>query len=376
MNIPSRPAWIEVDLAQLRLNFDLINRDKPRALRILSVVKDEAYGHGAVKIARVAQEAGASGLAVSTLEEALRLRSAGVTGPILLLGERPDAELSTCVAENLTCCVHRDDTARALASLAHAAKLTAPVHVEIDTGMSRYGVRWNSALPLLKSIAAMPSLVLEGVMSHFAMSDEPDKSFARLQTSRFREVIDSLAAAQIKVPILHLCNSGGFLDLPDAHLDMVRLGLLPLGVYPSPTCRRIQGIRPVMSVKTKIASLQQLQPGDTVGYGMRYVATSPRRIAVLPLGYGDGFPRVRNEGSVLIHGRRAPLVGSVSMDAVTVDVTDIPSAQLWDEVMVMGCQGDEEISAHDLAALKKSVSYDILTNWRSRLPRVYLGDSK
>ena len=208
------------------------------------------------------------------------------------------------------------------------------------------------------------------------MSDEPDKSFARLQTSRFHEVLDSLAAAQIKAPVRHLCNSGGFLDLPDAHLDMVRLGLLPLGVYPSASCRRIDGIRPIMTVKTKIASLQQLQPGDTVGYGMRYVATSPRRIAVLPLGYGDGFPRVRNEGSVLIHGRRAPLVGSVSMDAITVDVTDIPSAQLWDEVVVMGCQGDEEISVHDLAALKKSVSYDILTNWRSRLPRVYLGDSK
>ncbi len=373
MNHPLRPAWIEIDLDQLRRNFDLINRDKPPALRILSVVKDEAYGHGAEKIARTAQAAGASALAVGTLDEALRLRKAGIAGPILLLGERPEAELPLCVEENLTCCVHHEDTARVLADRAKSRNCRTPVHVEIDTGMSRYGVRWTAALPLLKNIASTPSLILEGVMSHFAMSDEVDKTFARLQASRFQEVLNALNAAHIKIPLRHLCNSGGFLDLPEAHFDMVRIGLLPLGVYPSQTCRRIDGIQPIMTVKTKIASLQNLQPGDTVGYGMRYIASSPRRIAVLPLGYGDGFPRVRNEGAVLVHGHRAPLVGSVSMDAITVDVTDIPGAQLWDEVVVMGRQGGEEISVHEIVALKKSVSYDVLTNWRGRLPRVYLG---
>ena len=192
MNHPPRPAWIEIDLDQLRRNFDLINRDKPPALRILSVIKDEAYGHGAEKIARTGQAAGVSALAVATLDEALRLRAAGIAGPLLLLGERPEAELPLCVEENLTCCVHHEDTARALADLAKSRHRTVPVQVEIDTGMSRYGVRWTAALPLLKTIASTPSLILEGVMSHFAMSDEVDKTFARLQASRFQEVLDAM----------------------------------------------------------------------------------------------------------------------------------------------------------------------------------------
>jgi alanine racemase len=170
----------------------------------------------------------------------------------------------------------------------------------------------------------------------------------------------------------HLCNSGGFLDLPQAYFDMVRIGILTLGVYPSSVCRRIPGIEAVMSVKARIAGIQNLQPGDTVGYGMRFVAQSPRRIAVLPIGYGDGFPRVRNQGCALLHGRRAPIVGGIAMDALTVDITDIPEARMWDEAVLMGQQGNEEISVHEVAKLKNSVSYDVLTSWRGRLPRIYV----
>jgi len=168
-----------------------------------------------------------------------------------------------------------------------------------------------------------------------------------------------------------MCNSGGFLDLPGAHFDMVRVGILALGVYPSSVCRRLDGLAPIMTVKARIAAIQKLQPGDSVGYGMRYTAGSPRRVAVLPLGYGDGFPRVRNQGGALIHGQRAAMVGGVAMDALMVDITDIPRARLWDEAVLMGWQGDEEISVHDLAKLKNSVSYDILPGWRARLPRIY-----
>jgi alanine racemase len=156
---------------------------------------------------------------------------------------------------------------------------------------------------------------------------------------------------------------------------MVRLGILPLGVFPSSVCRRIPGIEPVMSVKARIVAIQVLQPGDTVGYGMRYTATSRRRIAVLALGYGDGFPRVRNQGCVLIHGRRCPLVGGVAMDAITVDITEVPAAQLWDEAVVMGRQGEDEISVHEVARLKNSVSYDVLVSWRARLPKVYVNEA-
>jgi alanine racemase len=185
-----------------------------------------------------------------------------------------------------------------------------------------------------------------------------------------------MQAKKIPAKIRHVCNSGGFLDLPHAHLDMVRTGILMYGIFPSLVCRKIEGIQPAMSVKAKIAAIQKLKPGEVVGYGMRYQASSKRRIAILPVGYGDGFPRVRNEGGVLIHGQMAPLVGGIAMDALMVDITDIPQAKMWDEVVIMGRQGDREITARDIAKLKNSVTYDVLTGWRLRLRRKNIDSSK
>ncbi|MBI4327849.1 MAG: alanine racemase [Chloroflexi bacterium] len=371
---PPRPAWIEIDLGQLRRNFHLIAQDKPRAVQLLSVVKDEAYGHGAEHVARVALECGASFLALATVAEAMTLCDRGIKARVLLLGDRQESELPWCIAHDLTCCVSESETVAKLAQLAARADKRAPVHVKINTGMNRYGVRWTEALPLVERILATKSLAFEGVLSHFAQSDETDKTFALLQLERFDEVLRALAERGVGVKVRHLCNSGGFLDLPQAHFDMVRLGILPLGVYPSAVCRRIPGIQSVMSVKARLAAIQLLQPGETVGYGLRFTAPSPRRLAVLPIGYGDGFPRVRNAGFALIHGRRAPIVGGVAMDALSVDITDLPQAQLWDEAVLLGRQGDDEISVHEVAKLKGSVSYDVLTGWRARLPRIYLDE--
>jgi alanine racemase len=372
VEMPLRPAWVEIDLNKLRRNFELINQDKPAALQVLSVVKDDGYGHGALAVARIALEAGATFLALSTLEEALRLREQGLECRLLLLGDRQDSELSWCVAHDLTCCVSASQTVDLLDELAIRAGKRVPVHIKINTGMNRYGVRWTEAAALAQRICSKKSLLLEGVLSHFAQSDEADKTYANLQLSRFNEALQQLAQRGAVASIRHLCNSGGFLDLPQARFEMVRLGILPLGVFPSSVCRRIEGIEAVMSVKARVAAIQPLHPGESVGYGMRYTAPEARRIAVLPLGYGDGFPRVRNQGCVLIRGRRAPLVGGVAMDAITVDITDIPDANLWDEAVIMGRQGREEISVHEVAKLKGSVSYDVLTSWRSRLPRVYV----
>jgi alanine racemase len=368
-NFPLRPAWVEIDLARLRRNLQLIRADLPRAVQLLAVVKDEAYGHGALDVARIATDEGAWGFGLSTLEEAMTLRDEGITAPLLLLGERQEAELPWCVAHDLTVCLNEINTAKKLARVAAAAGKRAKVHVKIHTGMSRYGVRWDEALPLIEQIVAEKSLLLEGVMTHFSQSDELDKTFPNLQISRFDEVMRGLATRGIPAVCQHLCNSGGFLDLPHAHRDMVRVGILMFGIFPSSVCRRIPGIEPVMSVKAKIASIQKLKPGEVVGYGMRYTAPSERRIAVLPIGYGDGFPRVRNLGCALIHGQRAPLVGGIAMDALMVDITDIPAAQMWDEAVLMGRQGNDEITVHDIAKLKNSVSYDVLTGWRLRLRR-------
>jgi alanine racemase len=371
---PLRPAWTEIDLGRLRRNLQLIRRDLPPAVQLMAVVKDEAYGHGALDVVRIAAQEGADCFGLSTLEEAMALRDAGVTAPLLLLGERQEEELSWCVAHDLTVCVNEPHTVRALAKVATAFGKQVPVHVKIHTGMSRYGVRWDEALPLIEQVTAEPSLRLEGVMTHFSQSDEPDKTCANLQFARYTEVLRDLAARGIAVKLRHTCNSGGFLDLPHAHLDLVRVGLLLYGIFPSPVCRRIPGIEPVMSVKARIAGIQKLKPGEVVGYGMRYTASAARRIAVLPIGYGDGFPRVRNQGGVLIHGRRAPLIGGIAMDALMVDITDIPEARMWDEAVIMGRQGNEEITVHDLAQLKNSVSYDVLTNWRLRLRRQAVND--
>ena len=368
-NFPPRPAWTEIDLGKLRRNLQLIRGDLPESVRLMAVVKDEAYGHGALDVARVSIDEGAWGFGLSTLEEAMHLREGGITAPLLLLGERQEAELEWCVAHDLTVCVNELHAVRKLAKIAVDFGKQVPVHVKIHTGMSRYGVRWDEALPLIEKILAEKSLRLEGVMTHFSQSDEADKTFANLQFARFSEVLRALEPKGISVKLRHACNSGGFLDLPYAHLDMVRVGILLYGVFPSQVCRQIPGIEPVMSVKAKIAATQKLKPGEVVGYGMRYTAKTERRIAILPIGYGDGFPRVRNEGCALIHGKRAPLIGGIAMDALMVDITDIPQAQMWDEAVLMGKQGGDEITVREIAKLKNSVTYDVLTNWRLRLRR-------
>jgi alanine racemase len=368
-DFPPRPAWTEIDHGRLRRNLRLIRRDLPEPVQLMAVVKDEAYGHGALDVARIALEEGAWGFGLSTLEEAMLLRDGGITAPLLLLGERQESELEWCVAHDLTVCVNEPHNLPQLARLAKEFGKRVPVHVKVHTGMTRYGVRWDEALPLIEGVVAEKSLLLEGVMTHFSQSDETDKTFANLQFARFNEVLNGLKQRGISVKLRHACNSGGFLDLPQAHLDMVRVGILLYGVFPSQVCRQIPGIEPVMSVKAKIAGIQRLKPGEVIGYGMRYTARTERRIAILPIGYGDGFPRVRNEGCALIHGQRAPLVGGIAMDALMVDITHIPQAQMWDEAVLMGRQGGEEITVRDIAKLKHSVTYDVLTNWRLRLRR-------
>lgn len=370
-NAPLRPAWVEINLTQLRRNLELIRADMPPGLKWGSVVKDQAYGHGAVEIARETVHAGASLLATATLDEALELRQAQLGAPILVFGERPANELAVCVENDFSIFVNDITQAKQINELARRREKRVNVHLEIDTGLSRYGVRWTKALPVIAAVVQSSNLQLAGLMTHFAMSDELDKTFANEQLRRFEEVLRDQKIFDQKSILRHTCNSGGYLDLPAAHCDMVRIGILPLGVYPSKVCRRLAGLMPVMSVKTHIAAIKEIEPGDTVGYGMRYRAESNRRIAVLPIGYGDGFPRLRNTGYVLIRDQRAPIIGGNAMDAMMIDITGIPETQLWDEVVIMGKQGNDEISVHDLAAWGNTVSYDIMTRWSVRMPRVY-----
>jgi alanine racemase len=383
------PARVEINLTQLHRNLSIIREDMQRlnrplstSLRWCAVVKDNAYGHGAVAIARESILGGATYLAVATLEEAIELQDAKIRAPILVFGERPADEIEECIRRNFTFFINDAAQAQLVNSICRRLEKRATVHLEIDTGLSRYGVRRTEATPVIDSILSCEMIDLEGVMTHFAMSDELDKTFANEQLQRFKEAVGDRTSTgsgdtrneKLTGKTLHTCNTGGYLDLPHAHFDMVRIGILPLGVYPSKVCRRIEGLAPVMSVKCKVAAIKNIETGDTVGYGMRYRAESPRRIAVLPMGYGDGFPRVRNAGHVLTHGQRAPIIGGNAMDAMMVDITDIPQAQQWDEVVVMGRQGECEITVHDLAALTGTVSYEVMTKLSIRLPRLYVGN--
>ncbi len=371
-NLP-RSAWVEVDLAALAQNFRLLRAELHAPTRLLYVVKDDAYGLGAVRASQVALANGADQLAVFTLGEAAELRDAGIRAPILLLGERLTDELRWVLELSLETCVGRIEIAQQLSVLGRQRGRPVPVHLKINTGMNRFGLPWRRVVDWSRELAALQGLEFVGALGHFAQSDELEKAFARTQQARFEECVATLRAAGVQPRLLHHCNSGGFLDLPEAHFDIVRVGLLAQGVFPSSVCRRLPGLRPVMTVKARVTAIQDLEPGDTVGYGMRWRAERPSRIGVLSLGYGDGFPRVRNEGSALVRGLRVPIVGGITMDALMIDLTDVPAAEVGDETVLMGRQGEVEITAHDIAALKRSVSYDALTGWRARLPRVYLG---
>lgn len=390
-----RSAWVEIDHAQLIKNFALINADTTPHLKKLCVVKDQAYGHGAVVVAQAAAAAGYDYLAVETIDEAIELRDADISLPILIFGEVSDAEFAACLAYQITCCVNDIDKAVRFNTLAKAhlnqslsPEISFPdtsstpkgamnVHIEIDTGMSRWGVRWDQALPVIEYIAKQCEFLhIEGIMSHFAMSDETDKSYANIQHQRFVSVLDALKNTDINIELVHMSNTGGLLDLPHAHFTMIRSGILHLGVYPSLVCKRIEGLTPIMSVKASIPALRQLREGDRVGYGMHFTATKPMHIAILPIGYGDGYPRVRNEGYVLIHGQRCPVVGGNAMDATMVDVTHLSNVAIGDEVMLMGGQGEEWIDPRDLVKWKKTVCYEILSGWRARLPRRYINQHK
>jgi len=296
-----------------------------------------------------------------------------VTTPLLLLGERSPAELPECVARGWRVCVGETGIARELDRLATCLDRRVPVHLKIDTGMGRFGVRWDELPAALEILRDCPALELDGVASHFASADEADKSFAQVQLQRFHESLGLLGAYGFRPRFTHLCNSGGLLDLPEAHFNLVRPGILALGVHPSSSVRRLAGIAPVMEVKARLVSARWLQAGDSCGYGPRFVADSPRRVATVPVGYGDGFPRLCNAGHVLIRGRRAPILGAVSMDALSVDITKIPEAAVGDEAVLLGRSGAEEISAQDLARWKGSIVHDVLVSWRGRLPRVPVG---
>lgn len=363
-----RPVWAEVDLDAVACNIRLL-KGQANGAALLAVVKANAYGHGAVAVARAALAAGADRLGVICVDEGEQLRRAGIAAPILVMGHTPATDAARLVDLSLTGTVASRETAEALARAAAQRGVRLAVHVKVDTGLNRYGFTLAEALALGDWLRDLSSLEVEGLFTHFASADEPDKGYTLDQYARFRPVAEGLGW----VPIRHVANTAALLDMPDLSLEMVRPGLGIYGLYPSGVVRRDLGLMPALSLKSRIVRLTALAPGDPVSYGRTWRAARPSLIGLVMCGYADGLPRsLSSRGSALVRGQRAPIVGRVCMDMCMVDVTDVPDVATGDEVVLIGCQGEEEISADDVAELAGTISYEILCGVTARVPRLYL----
>lgn len=402
-----RPAWVEVDLAAIRDNVRAVQAFIGPQSAVLSVVKADAYGHGLVPVAQAALEGGATMLGVAIPDEVARLREAQITAPVLIMGCSTPDQAEEIVELDASPVVSYLDSAQALGDAARARGTHARVHVKVNTGMGRVGVRWDEAVSLIRQVAAIPGIALEGVMTHLATADYEDQTSARTQLERFTEVIDTLAGLGIRPRYRHCANSAAVAFLKDTHFDLVRPGLLTYGIPPVPMAADVPPetgypgvhpptkrldyararteetrdryvpipLRPALELKARVVQLNRLPAGDAVGYSLTYRTTRDSVFALLPLGYADGLARaLSNRGWVLIHGRRAPIAGRISMDQTLIDVTDIPGVNVGDVAVLIGRQGDECISAWEIGLAMGSIAYEALVGLGVRLPRVYNTD--
>lgn len=367
-----RPTIAEVDLAAIRHNIRQIRNLLSPETRILAIVKANAYGHGALKVSAAALAAGADGLGVAIPEEGAELREGGFTVPILVLGLILPEQASLVVDHDLIPAISTFDAARALAEAAHCKGRRARVMVKIDTGMGRVGLKPQDALPFIQSLQAMEGLEFQGIFTHLATADAADKSFANFQLESFSALVRDLKQAGYSPPWVSAANSATIIDLPHGHFNMVRPGIILYGLHPSREMHRTLDVRRAMALKTKIVYLKEVPPGTKVGYGSTYVTRQRTFLATLPVGYADGYSRhLSNKGSVLIGGRRCPVVGRVCMDQIMVDLGPTTNAQIGDEAVLFGQQKGSEITVDELAELAGTINYELVCAVSSRVPRVY-----
>jgi len=367
------PTWAEVDLDRLSRNIAAIQAAIGPGCTILLVVKADAYGHGAVEISRAAMEAGVAMLGVATLHEGIELRSAGLTAPIVILSPSLRSEIDEIIEHRLTPCVSSLEFAELLSRRCVAHEVISRIHVEVDTGMGRTGVSDGDAFEFLCRVQAMPNLKLEGVFTHFPDADSGNTFFAEEQLRRFQEILSALERKKIEVPIRHAANSAGILSLHASRLDMVRPGILAYGFYPSGRVPRAIPVEGVMAFKSRVVQLRSVPAGRFISYGRTYQTQRTTRVGVLPVGYGHGLPwLLSNRGEVLIRGRRAPMIGRVTMDLTLVDVTEIPGVDVGDEAVLWGEQGGARITLEEVAERAETIPYEILCSMGKRVVRVFL----
>ncbi len=366
----ARNVWAEVDLSAIAHNIQETRKKIEPGTKICAVVKADAYGHGAVPVATAALAAGVEYLAVSMTREALELREAGIMAPILILGAMTPGHEKALIDKNITQTIFDLKTAQALSAAAIQANKVAKVHLAVDTGMNRIGCRPEEAGELAAAIAGLPHVYLEGVFSHFAAADAKDKTYSKQQLAAFQAALANIADQKIDIPIVHLDNSAGITEMPEAHYNMVRQGITLYGWWPSHEVKQCMDLQPVMTLKAEIVFIKDIPAGEKISYGCTYETKRPTKLATLPLGYADGISRkLSNTGYVSIRGCKAPILGRVCMDQMMVDVTDVPNVQVGDEAIIFG---GGEISLDTVADWMDTINYEVICLLSTRIPRKYI----
>jgi len=371
LGLPARPTWVEIDLDAIAENTRQLKQIIGPDVALMAVLKADAYGHGAIKVGRTVLNNGATMLGVASLNEAARLRDAGITAPILILGYTPAWQAREAILRDVRVTLYDIGIAQAFNRAAADLNTRVRVHVKVDTGMGRLGLLPHEALPFIMDLLALPNIELEGLFTHFAVADSADKSYTLEQLARFQRLLDDLAAQGVRPRYIHAANSAATLSLPQTRFNMVRTGIALYGLAPSAEAPLPEGFRPALAWKSTVAQVKTMPPGSSIGYGRTYITQGEQRIAVIPVGYADGFRRApQHWGEVLIKGQRAPIVGRVSMDQTTVDVTHIPDVRIGDEVVLIGHQGSERITVEDVAQRLGTINYEVVAAILARVPRV------
>jgi alanine racemase len=368
----SRPTWAEIDLNAIKYNYGRIKELVSSGIKIMVVVKANAYGHGIIETSKTLSSCGVDYLGVATVDEALKLRQGGIKEPVLVLGPVLQGEVDAALAHRITLTVCNAELAKALSAKTKGRRARTGVHVKVDTGMGRIGVWHQEAFGFIKWLLGHKHISLEGIYTHFSSAGR-DNFFTNYQIESFEELIARLEKSDIRIPLRHAANSIATVDFRRSHLNMVRPGIIVYGMYPKRDFMKFLTLRPALSLKTRVAYIKDVPAGRSVSYGRTYITEKDTRIATIPIGYADGYERIlSNKAFVLLRGKRARVVGKVTMDQVMLDVGHIKGVKLGDEVVLIGRQGSDRITAEELSKLCGTIPYEIVCSIGSRVPRVYI----
>ncbi|MBC2579562.1 alanine racemase [Clostridium sp. DJ247] len=369
-----RPVWAEIDLDKIAYNMKQIKL-KATSKEIIAVVKADAYGHGAIDIAPVLLENGATRLAIATLNEGIELRNSGIKCPIMLLGLTPESLSKDLINYDLQPTVSSYEYACSLSKLAQEANKTIKVHIAIDTGMGRIGFLFNEeSIKDIIKISKLPYIELEGLFSHFATADEQDKEYSNIQLDTYNLFYNKLKEEKVSINMRNIANSAAIMELENAHYDGVRPGIILYGYYPSKYVDKNQlNIKPVMTLKANVIYVKTVEKDSYIGYGRKFKTERKSIVATLPLGYADGYSRIMSgKAKVIINGKFAPVIGNICMDQCMVDVTDVGEVKIGDEVILLGSKGNVKFNADHIADILGTISYEVLCMISKRVPRVYI----